>query len=170
MNFKNQLKEVSLLSITCVSLALATAGCSQERSQDAQAEAASGSTATASYDPSYSRFTPIAPDQAQAATFNYKVYEFANDNSWISIIPMPPKSSDVVVEVNVAGNYEVKLTNEKCASPVNVSPSMGSPFVLTAANPKYKIAANKGMRLKIAMDDTAPNNYFCNVAVAVTDQ
>lgn len=168
INFEEQLKKTSLLLVTCVALTLAAAGCSQQKNQGAQGGTASGLSTAAPYSPSYSRFTPIKPDRAQASAFNYKVYEFASDNSWISIIPMPPKSSDVVVEINIAGNYDVKLTSNKCASSVYVSPSLGDVLILTASSPIRRIAANKGMRLKITMDDAAPNNYFCNVGVAAT--
>ena len=115
-----------------------------------------------------SRFTAITPDLQSASTFNYKVFEFADDGSWISVVPMPPKAGEVVIRVNIPGHYEVRLENSKCASSVNVSPSDSLPFDLSTNNPKHLLAVDGGLQLKIAMPDNAPNNYFCNVAVALT--
>lgn len=169
MNLKEQLKKSSLLAVICIVTVVVVVGCGQQGDQEDKAGIASDSPNAAPDHTDHSRFTPIKPDMVQASAFNYKVYEFAADDLWISIVPMPPKSGDVVVRIDVPGNYDVKLTNEKCASAVNVTPSMGDSFALTAADPKHKIAVNKGMQLKIAMPNTALNNYFCNVAVAAAD-
>jgi hypothetical protein len=169
MNSKMKLMKYPLLASISAAFALVAVGCGQQGGQENPGVAASSSSSQAPDDARLGRFTPIKPDKAQALTFSYKVYEFAADDSWVSIVPMPPKGGYVVVGINVPGNYDVKLTNEQCGSAVNISPSMGEAFSLTAADSKHRIAASKGMQLKISMPDTAPNNYFCNVAVAAAD-
>lgn len=169
MRLRDKFPRPLLRAVVCLIAVAATASCGQQGNQVGQGSVTSGSPSAAPDTAPHSRFTPLKPDASQAATFDYTVYEFAKDGSWISIVPMPPRSGDIVVRVDVAGSYEVKLTNSKCASSVNVSPSIGNSFVLTATEPKHGIAVSKRIELKISMSDSALNNYFCNVAIAEID-
>lgn len=155
-------------------IALGIAGCGQQSNAQADAPAASTTSAakpalTAS-DSASERFSAISPDTTALKAFKYKVFDFSPDDSWVSIVPMPPKAGDVVVGINFAGTYEVKLTNEKCASAVDVSTQDGSSFELNSTTPKHSLDVDKKLQLKINMSDSAQNNYFCNIAVALASK
>ncbi len=177
MHHINRLTALSLRTTLYIIIGLTFAGCGQHTdANDPSAGSVPATTqppgtgAASTAHTTKSRFATITPDSRALAAFDYKVFEFSNDGSWISLVPMSPKTGNVVIAVNVPGTYEIKLTNEKCASNVNVSPSHGDLFELNAAAPKHLISVNEVMQLKIAMADTAPDNYFCNVAVAVTTE
>lgn len=160
-----------LLKTSLIPVIAVLTGCGQTSSPATQGDAALSTAAPHVVDsntPLQTRFVPIKPDLNAAKSFQYKVYEFASDGSWISIVPMPPKAGDIEISISQAGNYVAKLTNEKCAYPVVVTPANGSSFTLTSENPTHPFAASANLLVRIAMANGAKDNYFCNTAVATS--
>lgn len=157
-----------LLKASLIPVAALLAACSQPSGSSNEGSSPSALHSVSTNTLPQLRFVPVKPDLSTAKSFQYKVYEFANDGSWVSIVPMPPKAGDIEISISQAGNYIAKLTNEKCAYPVVVTPAAGSPFTLTSENPTHSFTANANLHVQIAMDSSAKNNYFCNTAVATS--
>lgn len=113
------------------------------------------------------RFTAVSPDNYANLGLPYKVFEFAPDGNWVNVVPMAPDSdaAPVVIQVNTAGRYEVKLDNPKCAFPVDVDPGSAGAFTLTSQAKTHSIELAANSRLKVVMAPSAKNNYSCNTVV-----
>lgn len=117
--------------------------------------------------------TVLAPTEASidAAKLDYSPYEVLGSDG-VLLVPSIDPNFQIVASISNAGDYEISLAQDKCATGVSVEVSKGenaatSVNSLTLEHPKMSVKNVKGemTKLLVKMQEGAPNNWFCNVMV-----
>ncbi|MEF2155278.1 hypothetical protein V3390_03400 [Luteimonas sp. FXH3W] len=161
-----------ILQLTAMAFAVvsAGAGCQQQAAQTDEAQPKAQAQAKGQ---AINGMTAIAPsaDAIAAAKLNYSPYEPLGTDGVLVVPSIDPKFR-VGLQVDVPGNYEISLAQDKCTSGVKVDLSkepekLLETSVLTLAAPKITFKHDSGAttQLQIEMQAGAQNNWFCNVMV-----
>lgn len=160
-----------------LALSLALAACSggeQAQSPEAAAEpAAPQQAAPATPWQGTADIKPAYPDQAAAAEMQLDYDTFQFENQGLSVTPLPPhfaKAVDIELASRAAG-YVITSRGPACAYKLDVTigsaaavvldPKQGQSLRIGAA----EFAGADKVRVSVALQDGAQNNYSCGVLI-----